>query len=345
LREHDHELDPTAPLEQLDEPRLEALARGCALLGSGGGGDTALALAAARHAVREHGPVRVVGLDALPDEALVMPCGQVGSVAFAAERLWSGDEGRALREVIQRRRGEPVAALMPFQIGGANGLLPVLWAARLGLPLADADGMGRTFGALYQQAMHLAGLPAAPVALVDGRGSCVVVEAADDLAGDRLASAIAGGMGGLAAIALYTMTAAQARAAAVTGSLTRAYALGARRANGLARLIEGRVTDVERRPGGASATVRDGARRLRIELREEYLLALDDGALVAAVPDIISVLSAETGEPIAADALRPGAHVAVVALPAPAIWHSDRGLALAGPGAFGYHVDHAPIDG
>jgi DUF917 family protein len=248
-----------------------------------------------------------------------------------------------LRDVVERRRGAAVAALMPFEIGGANGLLPVTWAARLGLPLADADGMGRTFPGLHQQAMHVAGIPASPVAVTDGRGNAVLVEAADDTVAGRLARAVAGGMGGVGAAALYTMTAAQARGAVVSGSLSRAYALGQEPRDAPAVLIEGRVIDLERGSDGGSATVRGGARRVRLELRGEYLLALEDGAVAAAVPDVICVLSAETGEPIAAHALRHGWEVTVIALPAPAAWRFGRGLALVGPSAFGYHVDHAPI--
>ena len=34
---------------------------------------------------------------------------------------------------------------MPLEMGGINSLVPIMAAARLGLPLADADGMGRAF--------------------------------------------------------------------------------------------------------------------------------------------------------------------------------------------------------
>jgi DUF917 family protein len=338
-------LSASVRLTRLDVPRLEALARGCALLGSGGGGDPAVALTSAMHAVDVHGPVAVVALGALPDDALVMPCGQVGSVALAAERLWSGDEGRVLRDVIERRHGAPVAALAPFEVGGANGLLPVTWAARLGLPLADADGMGRTFPRLFQQAMHLAGIPAAPIAVTDGRGNTVLVEAADDRAAERLVRAALAGMGGIGAAALYSMTAAQARGAAISGSLSRAYTLGCASPETLAVLIEGRVIDIERGNDGGSVTVRGGARRLRLELRGEYLLALEDGAVVAAVPDIICVLAADSGEPVAADALRHGAEITVATLPAPGVWRTGPGLELVGPSAFGYDADQAHVGG
>ena len=328
-------LSGSVRLTRLDVPRLDALARGCALLGSGGGGDPAVALTSAVHAVEAHGPVEVVALDDLAHDALVLPCGQVGSIALAAERIWSGDEGRTLVDVIERRCGTRVAALAPFEVGGANGLLPVPWAARLGLPLADADGMGRTFPRLFQQTMHVAGIPASPVAVTDGRGNTALIEAGDDHAAERLVRAALAGMGGMGAVALYSMTASQARGAAISGSLSRAYSLGRGPPEGLELLIEGRVIDIERRDDGGSATVRRGARRLRLELCGEYVLALEDGAVVAAVPNIICVLAAETGEPVSADALRHGADVMVATLPAPAVWRSGPGLELVGPVAFG----------
>ena len=57
-----------------------------------------------------------------------------------------------------RRDRQRVAALMAAEIGGGNGLLPITWAARLGLPLVDADGMGRAFPEVPQVTMHLAGI-------------------------------------------------------------------------------------------------------------------------------------------------------------------------------------------
>jgi DUF917 family protein len=129
----------------LDDPTLRDLARGCGLLGAGGGGDTFIPLTIARRAVADHGPVDVVEPGDLPPDGLVMPCGLLGSLLVAAERIPSGDEGRDLRAVVQARFGDVVVALMPYSIGGGNGLVCAAWAARLGLPLLDADAMGRTF--------------------------------------------------------------------------------------------------------------------------------------------------------------------------------------------------------
>jgi DUF917 family protein len=349
----------------LDASNLPAFACGCAVLGAGGGGDTWLGLVMAREAVRVHGAVPVVELDDLADDARLMPCGMVGSPAIAGERIWGGDEGAVLRRLFEDLHRGPVAALMCFQIGGANGLLPVTWAARCGLPLLDADGMGRAFPELRQQAMHLAGIPASPVALTDGRGSTLVLRADDDAAAARLARDTATSLGGVCGAAICGMQAGPARRATIPGSLSLALRLGAavggetiggvldalREVLGATVLIEGRVVDLERDRGdplAGSATVRatdasGGMRQLRLELQNEYLLALEDGTLRAAVPDLICLLAADSGLPVPAEELRYGQMVAVLAAPAAAVWHAPEGLAVGGPRAFGYDIDHAPI--
>ena len=97
---------------RLDAQNLGSLARGCALLGAGGGGDPELGLIMALTAVDQHGPVDVVALEDLADDALIMPCGLVGSPAIASEKIWGGDEGRILRNAVERLRTKALAALM-----------------------------------------------------------------------------------------------------------------------------------------------------------------------------------------------------------------------------------------
>jgi DUF917 family protein len=291
-----------------------------------------------------------------------MPCGMVGAPTIAEERVWSGDEGGTLQAAVVALAHRPVQALMCFQIGGANGLLPVTWAARLGLPLVDADGMGRAFPRLDQQAMHLAGIPAGPVVLTDGCGNTMVVRPADDAWAERLARGAAATLGGVCAGALFCMTGAQARAAAIEGSISRAVSIGEALATGGAEqrlqavvralggvvLVEGRVLDVERGTDGdllrGAATVQgtgaDERRRVRIELENEFLVALEDGAARATVPDLICVLASQTSGPVQAEGLRYGQRVTAVTAPCPDVWHSEAGLAMTGPAAFGFDLEY-----
>lgn len=349
---------------QLTSDDMAALAFGCALLGAGGGGDPGLTRQMAERALADHGPVEVLRLEELSGDALIVPCGLIGAPTVALERVWNGDEARILVASIERAAGRAVAALMPYEIGGGNGLLPLTWAARLGLPIADADGMGRAFPEMQQQSMHMAGISASPVVLTDGRDNTLVINGADNVWAERLVRGAAASLGGVCAGALYAMTGEQARTAAIGGSVSRALEIGqailgasgealerVQKRIGARRLLTGRVIDVERRTDGGfvrgaatfDGTGSDAGRQLRIEIQNEYLVALEDGAVRASVPDLICVLAADDGQPIVTERLRYGQHVVVVVAPGPPQWCCDEGLRLVGPRAFGYEVDWTPL--
>lgn len=55
-----------------------------------------------------------------------------------------------------------------------NSMLPIAAAARLGLPLVDADGMGRAFPELQMVTFTMAGVSATPMALVDEKGNSAI---------------------------------------------------------------------------------------------------------------------------------------------------------------------------
>ena len=54
----------------LEASSLRALARGCAVLGAGGGGDPYIGMMQALQATEDYGPVALVDLDELPDDEL-----------------------------------------------------------------------------------------------------------------------------------------------------------------------------------------------------------------------------------------------------------------------------------
>jgi DUF917 family protein len=350
----------------LDESNLAQLARGCAVLGGGGGGDPEIALVMSILAVRKNGGVRVVDLDDLDDEGLVMPCGLIGSPTVTVEKIWSGDEGVVLRDVVEGIWRRPVAAIMCYEIAGSNGLLPVAWAANLGLPILDADGMSRAFPEMQQQTMHLAGVSASPLVMVDEHNNRVILETVTNRWAERLARRVVATFGGVAAATLYQMPVAEARSSVSHGSLSRALAIGEAlsraagdpigaltEAVGAVELLSGKVIDVNRRSTGGFArgfAVVEGTgpyagELLRIELQNEALVALRDGEVVATVPDIISVLDSHTGDAIGTERLRYGQNVSVVALSSDPAWKTDAGLQVAGPQAFGYQLPYVPFNG
>jgi uncharacterized protein len=349
----------------LDHDALHAMARGCAVLGAGGGGDTYYTLLQALQAAEDFGPVPLVDVDELPDDGLIMSCGGVGAPLVGLEKIEAGDEGERLRNLLERQTGQTVIALMAGEIGGGNGLAPVTWAARMGLPVVDADGMGRAFPLVSQVTMELAGISPCPAVMTDERGNVVVFRAISGDWVERLERAAAAEFGGMGSAADFPMTAAQAREATVRGSVSQAIRIGEAAASspgspvaavieaaGAFRLVGGKVLDVSRDVSGGfmrgsvviEGLAEDAGRLIRLELQNEHLVALERGRLLASVPDLITVLDSETADAVSADRIRYGQRVVVIAFGCDPIWRTERGIAAAGPRAFGYDFDFVPVE-
>jgi uncharacterized protein len=349
----------------LDPSSLRALSRGCAVLGAGGGGDTYLALLQALQATGDFGPVPLVDLDELPDDDLIMPCGGIGAPTVSIEKIENGDEGERLRHHLEELTGRRVAALMAGEVGGGNGLIPITWAARMRLPVVDADGMGRAFPEVNQVAMHLAGISPSPAVMTDERGNLLVLRSVSGPWMERMERAAAIEFGGAASSTEYTLTAGQAREATVRNSVSLAIRIGEAvgRAEGdpvaaliaelgAFALIAGKVQDVERRTtsGFAAGSViveglgEDSGRLVRLELQNENLVALERGRVLASVPDLITVLDGETADAIGTERIAYGQRVTVIAFACDPIWRTGPGIELAGPRAFGYDFDYSPVE-
>src|SRR5215831_19427099 len=251
---------PVTMKRLLDPDSLRALSRGSAILGAGGGGDAYVTLLQALQAAEDFGPVPLVDLDELPDDALIMPCSGIGATTVILEKFENGDEGARLRDQLEHQTGRRVGAIMATEIGGGNGLLPITWAARIGLPVVDADGMGRAFPEVPQVTMHLAGIPVSPAVMTDERGNLVVFRTISGHWMERLERAAAVEFGGAASSAEFSLTAAQARGATVRNSVSKAIRIGEAIAGakgspvaaliaelGAFSLISGKISDVERR--------------------------------------------------------------------------------------------------
>jgi DUF917 family protein len=352
-------------VRRLDETNLRALAVGCAILGAGGGGDTKVGLLWALNAVREHGPVPVVDLDELGDDQLVMPCGGIGAPTVGIEKIDRGDEVLRIRPYVEELWGKSVVALLAAEIGGTNGMAPAAWGAVAGLPVVDADGMGRAFPEVPQVTMAVAGISPNPAVMTDERGNVVIFRSIDGHWMERMERALAVEFGGQASSSEYQMTVAQAKTATVRGSVSLAVRIGQVLADaehdavaalaetiGAVVVIAGKVVDVERRTTAGfvrgQVTIEglgdDAGRTLRLEIQNENLVALEGEVVHAMVPDIITVIDTEVGSAIQTERVRYGQRVSVIAFPCDPIWRTDAGLALAGPRAFGYDLDYVPVE-
>lgn len=151
---------PTIDEERTTLLSIEAIndmALGAGWLGSGGGADPEKARLVTVEALKEKDVrLRLVSLDDLPDDALVVSFGGMGSPNIGYEKLFTKHEGiNAVRRIewILHEKGEKkckVDALLATEGAGANGLYPLFLAAKLGIPVVDADCKGRALPFLNQ---------------------------------------------------------------------------------------------------------------------------------------------------------------------------------------------------
>jgi uncharacterized protein len=352
----------------VSERDLDDLATGAAVLGTGGGGDPYIGKLLAQQALRDHGPVQLVEVAEVPDDALVVPSAMMGAPTVMVEKLPSGDEIIRAFRMLEEYLGRAITHTVSIEAGGLNSTTPFSVAARMNVPLVDADGMGRAFPEIQMVMPTMFGISATPMALADEKGNTALITTIDNRWTERFARSITVDMGATAMIALYTLTGKQVKEAMVAGTISLAQELGriireSRKAHidpisatvdrlrGY-RVFEGKVADVQRRTeaGFAQGEARiDGVgsasgSSLVLRFQNEHLVAVRDDEIIVSVPDLIMVLSTDTGQPITTEELRYGSRVTVVAAPCDARWRTPAGLQLVGPRYFGYDLDYLPVE-
>ncbi|MER6993388.1 DUF917 domain-containing protein [Saccharopolyspora hirsuta] len=340
---------------------VPALERGVSLLGSGGGGDTVTAAALLRGRLAAGDRAAITPVSALARDAQVLPIGVIGATAVFAEKLPSGAEFRAAIAAVERWTGCRTDALVSIEVGGLNGVVPLVVGGQLGLPVVDADLSGRGVPRLDQLSVAAAGKGLTPLVLAEPGGQVLVLAEATATEVERTARAFLAGSSGSAVLALAPIPASELPDCAIPDSMSSALSLGRQALSADAEELAdstggrvlglGRVVEVSRRPGPGehgrigfargSATVRDHRSRslLRLEMENEYLFAMRDGEPVASTPDVLAVLDNRTGVPIHCDVVRQGIEVAVLQLPAAGFWTDPRRLPVLAPRAFGIDCD------
>ncbi len=356
-------------MRELSRLDIEDIARGSAVLASGGGGDPYLGTLATLNEFDTGSAPTLLDPGELSDDALVVSPALCGAPLPFIEKLTAGRELETAYRGMISALGRPVDAFVAIECGGVNALAPILLSCRLGIPVVDADWMGRAYPTLDLVTLTLHDLPVAPTTVADEHGNCVLINGSTNHWTERLCRVATVEYGSVAAQCTAPVTGAQLRAAAILGSVSRAQTIGVAlreaardkkdpipellRVSGGVELYRGKIADVVHRNVNGSTFgevviepfgVATGG-RLTIRFRNENLVAeLSNGEVIATVPDIITVIDAETGQAITTERLRYGFRVVVVGVPIDAKWRSPEGVELGGPRHFGYDIDYRPVE-
>ena len=352
---------------------LPDLSAGAVFLATGGGGDPYVARLVAEKALETHGRAEIIDPDDLDDDAYVVTIGGVGAPTASLELLPSlGDAGRTLA-AFQDHVGRKVDAVVSFEIGGGNSLIPIVAAVECGIPVVNGDGMGRALPEAQMMTYPISGVSPTPAVAVDYEGNVVTFSTDSIFSYERQIRSLALAMGGMITACEHPMSGKQLKASIVPRTLTFSMTIGRilreHRGNAhaiyaplrdafaesiygdLEHLYTGKVVDSERKIVGGfdvgEATIEsfDGATPpLTIGIKNEFLVARVGDEVVASVPDLISVLDFETSTPINAERLRYGQRVTVYGVGCPDYYRTERALAVVAPRCFGFDFDYVPLE-
>ena len=168
--------------------------------------------------------------------------------------------------------------------------------------------------------------------------------------------------------AAFPVTGKQVREAAVLGSISYTERIGraireanAAKRDAIAAILEvtngalifrGKIVDVQRRTSKGWALGEcvlegmdsDTGARMVVRFQNENLVAIRDDEIIASVPDLITIIDAESGQAITTEYLRYGFRVVVLGIPCDPKWRTPAGIELGGPRHFRYDIDYVPLE-
>lgn len=346
-------------INEITLDNLYTISIGAAMLGTGGGGDPKIGCLMAKQAIEECGSVKLVRLNDIEDDAIVAALSMMGAPSVVLEKIPNGSEFNVLFDSLEREFDNKIDYLYPVEAGGINSMIPIIGAARKGVPLIDADTMGRAFPELQMVTLAVYDIDAFPIVLANDKCETKLINANNyyDLEIEARDWTVANG--GQVAVGDGVITGAQYKQAGIADIVSLSYHLGDIILNqsdpllklekiGVVNLGKAKIIDVERKTEGGfnrgivklTGIEEDLDRQFELHLQNENLAVFEEGNLLCSVPDLIMLLDAQTLMPVTTDSYKYGQRVLITAMPSNEKWKTEKGLELVGPRAFGYDFDY-----
>jgi len=349
----------------------EKLVLGSTILGTGGGGDPKEGLMHLKKALEEVGSIKIVSLEELPEDSLIVVPYYVGSIApglKSKKPVKIPDPMLRALETLESVLGIKANAVVASEMGGDNTPIALSIGARLSLPAVDGDLLGRAAPELHQCSVHIFDVPMYPSVIVSETGDVVIVKEYADIDDyESIARYMSVLSGKFVAVVDTPLTKRVAEKVVIKNTLTLAYRLGeavlnarTEGANPVEKVAEilggwvvfrGIVEKYEWRDekgflrGEVMIKGIDAFAGLTLRswiMNEHIMVWLNNKPLVMP-PDLFTLLR-DDGEPLTNTDLREGMLVNGVAAKAPDVWRTPAGLKYFGPRHFGFDFDYVPVE-
>jgi DUF917 family protein len=367
-------------IRQLNKIDITDLCTGATVLGTGGGGSPELGLYILNRLLEMGKTIRLISVEEVPDEEIVVHPAMVGSIAPSksgkaeveeySSRILS-EEGplltglRTLEDILSKR----IYATVPVELGGYNTPVAAILGALAGLPFVDGDTIGRAKPELMMQTYTIHSVPITPMVLTDMRGNSVLVrKAASFKDAERIARTLAVVGGGTTAVRC-PVRGDVLKKTIVPGGVTKAIEIGKAlreaeerreepvhaviQASGGTEFFRGEVDQFkwEDRDGFLWGTInvrgegRYKRHELKVWIKNENLISWLNGKPYVLTPDLICILDATTGKPITNSNMKEGRKIVVFGIPSHPFWRTKEAIDLVSPKHFDFDIPYTPMEG
>lgn len=366
-------------VKNLTRQDLSDILYGCAILGTGGGGELDEGFDYIDKALAAGKEFKLVAIDEAPEDAKVCTpymLGALSPLSAEEESQYAGlpkNQEPAIMTAYKRLKtysGDDYFGTICCELGGSNTAISFYLAAMFDGYIIDADPAGRAVPEITHSTYYFNDLDAAPIVTANEFGECFICEnVIDDQRAEHIVRALSMVSRNDIAAIDHALPIKDIKGAVIKGTISKALAVGqayrhaiesgldiaehvAKHGDGYVA-FRGEVTThhFETKDGftigGFGIDGRgdfDGDKYV-IEVKNENLASYLNGELDVTIPDLICCLDLDKKVPVTNPNLEEGMNVAIVVLPAPKEFVTEKGLAAFGPKYLGLNTEYRPAVG
>lgn len=346
---------------------------GCALLGTGGGGDLQEGIKIVEEA---NAKVNMISLEELSEDDLIACPYFVGSVSprdkVARKKISKKITSPVLESlnILEEFMGKKFAGVFPTELGGGNTAVAFQVAAMKNIPIVDADPVGRAVPEVQHTSFFLHGIPMTPFSLCNEFGDKMIVpEISCDEQAEEIIRSVAVASENRIGVTSHPLRAEIFRKSIIGNTLSKAWKVAKAREEAMNKgddpvvaiaeatggyvLFKGVALEDASWKDEGGFTVGDmyieGVEKykrkiMRIWFKNENLVSWVDNVPYVTSPDLIVLVHSEDASPVLNPHLKKGDKVSVIGIPSESIWRSPKAIEILGPKHFGFDIDFIPIE-
>jgi len=361
-------------MKELSQQDIHDILTGSAILGTGGGGEIEEGLEYIAAAIKAGKSFKLASVSELAPDSMICTPYLLGALkpsdSESKHEYARLPKSGTLPIMVAFRRletymGKKFHGTISCELGGANTALAIYVAAMADGCLLDADVAGRAVPEITHSTYHFNGLDAAPAIVANEFGECFICENMfDDQRAEHIVRALAMVSRNDVSVIDHAMELRQVSDSVIKGTISKALELGAAfraaiedgsdTASVIARtgsgevVFRGEVSHAEYRDdaGFTMGEIRIQGKQdftnseYKIGVKNENLVSWQNGEIHATIPDLIIIVDLESGTPLTNPNVTPGMNCAVVVLPPPREFLTDKALSVFGPSYLGLETPY-----